>query len=192
MLTILFFCSLGTFYRCFLFWEALNFIRSMGRCLTVIVGTIARFIHHYNNLFRLIFEFDDNFVGFPSSCRCQGSYTPQGGPPSYPRTQESMAIPSVGSPPSAAPSPLPNPHSQPASVPPGDQVMPTLSPHPPTVTPSPLEKTHTPEQPAAGRTFTHLRQNGLFPWVFYRKRSKQPPGKRLNGHQSHRDGHYNH
>lgn len=44
-----------------------------------------------------------------------------------------MAIPSVGSPPSVAPSPLPNPHSQPASVPSGDQVMPTLSPHPPTM-----------------------------------------------------------
>lgn len=58
-----------------------------------------------------------------------------------------MAIPSVGSPPSVAPSPLPNPHSQPASVPPGDQTMPTLSPHPPTTNPSPTEKTHTPDQP---------------------------------------------
>ena len=57
-----------------------------------------------------------------------------------------MAIPSVGSPPSVAPSPLPNPHSQPASVPPGDQTMPLLSPHPPTMLPSP-EKTHTPDQP---------------------------------------------
>ncbi|XP_056640705.1 mediator of RNA polymerase II transcription subunit 13-like isoform X1 [Diorhabda sublineata] len=80
--------------------------------------------------------------------RCNsGSYTPQGGPPSYPRTQESTAIPSVGSPPSVAPSPLPNPHSQPASVPPGDQTMPTLSPHPPTANPSPLDKTHTPDLP---------------------------------------------
>ncbi|KAI4455970.1 rag1-activating protein 1 [Holotrichia oblita] len=79
---------------------------------------------------------------------CSGSYTPHGGPPSYPRTQESVAIPSVGSPASAAPSPLPNPSSQPASVPPGDQVMPTLSPNPPMVTPSSVEKTpHTPEQP---------------------------------------------
>lgn len=59
-----------------------------------------------------------------------------------------MAIPSVGSPPSAAPSPLPNPHSQPASVPPADQVMPTLSPHPPTNSQSPADnKTHTPDQP---------------------------------------------
>lgn len=58
-----------------------------------------------------------------------------------------MAIPSVGSPPSVAPSPLPNPHSQPASVPPGDQTMPTLSPHPPINNPSPIEKTHTPDQP---------------------------------------------
>ncbi|XP_072397237.1 mediator of RNA polymerase II transcription subunit 13 isoform X2 [Diabrotica undecimpunctata] len=86
-----------------------------------------------------------------TTCVCSkctsGSYTPQGGPPSYPRTQESTAIPSVGSPPSVAPSPLPNPHSQPASVPPGDQTMPTLSPHPPTANPSPLEKTHTPDQP---------------------------------------------
>jgi mediator of RNA polymerase II transcription subunit 13 len=81
------------------------------------------------------------------SDRCSGSYTPQGGPPSYPRTQESVAIPSVGSPPSVAPSPLPNPHSQPASVPPGDQTMPMLSPHPPTLLPSPAEKTHTPDQP---------------------------------------------
>lgn len=58
-----------------------------------------------------------------------------------------MAIPSVGSPASVAPSPLPNPHSQPASVPPGDQVMPTLSPNPPTVAQSPIEKSQTPEQP---------------------------------------------
>ncbi|KAB0794092.1 hypothetical protein PPYR_13712 [Photinus pyralis] len=79
--------------------------------------------------------------------RCPGSYTPQGGPPSYPRTQESMAIPSVGSPASVAPSPLANPHSQPASVPPGDQIMPTLSPNPPTILPSPVEKTQTPDQP---------------------------------------------
>lgn len=60
-----------------------------------------------------------------------------------------MAIPSVGSPASVAPSPLPNPHSQPASVPPGDQIMPTLSPNPPIVTQSPAEKTHTPDQPPA-------------------------------------------
>ncbi|XP_031353032.1 mediator of RNA polymerase II transcription subunit 13 isoform X2 [Photinus pyralis] len=79
--------------------------------------------------------------------KCPGSYTPQGGPPSYPRTQESMAIPSVGSPASVAPSPLANPHSQPASVPPGDQIMPTLSPNPPTILPSPVEKTQTPDQP---------------------------------------------
>lgn len=58
-----------------------------------------------------------------------------------------MAIPSVGSPPSVAPSPLPNPHSQPASVPPGDQTMPTLSPNPPTVAHSPMDKTHTSDQP---------------------------------------------
>ncbi|CAH1098511.1 unnamed protein product [Psylliodes chrysocephalus] len=83
-----------------------------------------------------------------ASERCaSGSYTPQGGPPSYPRTQESTAIPSVGTPPSVAPSPLPNPHSQPASVPPGDQTMPTLSPHPPNDEPSPADKTHTPDQP---------------------------------------------
>lgn len=81
--------------------------------------------------------------------RCSGSYTPQGGPPSYPRTQESMAIPSVGSPASVEPSPLPNPHSQPASIPPGDQVMPTLSPNPPTIAQSPADKTHTPDQPPA-------------------------------------------
>lgn len=79
--------------------------------------------------------------------RCIGSYTPQGGPPSYPRTQESTAAPSDGSPPSAAPSPLQNPNSQPASVPLGDQTMPTLSPHPPTANPSPADKTHTPDQP---------------------------------------------
>lgn len=88
-----------------------------------------------------------SFTLFFWNSRCTGSYTPQGGPPSYPRTQESMAIPSVGSSPSVAPSPLPNPHSQPASVPPGDQTMPTLSPHPPTNNPSPAEKTHTPDHP---------------------------------------------
>jgi len=78
-----------------------------------------------------------------------GSGTPSGGPPSYPHGQsltpnplpsmhggsglgDTVPVPSVGSPASAAPSPLPNPHSQPASVPPADQTMPTLSPHPPT------------------------------------------------------------
>nr|CAD7445321.1 unnamed protein product [Timema bartmani] len=74
--------------------------------------------------------------------RCVGIGTPSGGPPSYPRGQsmtpnplptlhDSLPVPSVGSPASAAPSPLPNPHSQPASVPPADPTMPTLSPHPP-------------------------------------------------------------
>lgn len=57
----------------------------------------------------------------------------------------------MGSPPSAAPSPLPNPHSQPASdVPPGEQTMPTLSPHPPTVPMlhSPIDKPPvTPSEP---------------------------------------------
>lgn len=55
----------------------------------------------------------------------------------------------MGTPPSVAPSPLPNPHSQPASVPSGEQTMPTLSPHPPIINAStPLgEKTHTPEHP---------------------------------------------
>lgn len=52
---------------------------------------------------------------FSRSC-LGGSYTPQGGPPSYPRTQESMIVNSVGSPASVAPSPLQGPHSQPASV----------------------------------------------------------------------------
>ncbi|XP_076275455.1 mediator complex subunit skuld isoform X2 [Rhynchophorus ferrugineus] len=76
-----------------------------------------------------------------------GSYTPHGGPPSYPRTQESLAVNSVGSPASVAPSPLPGPHSQPASVPPADAIMPTLSPNPPTSDQSPLvgaDKTQTP------------------------------------------------
>lgn len=72
-----------------------------------------------------------------------GSCTPQGGPPSYPRTQESLTVPSVGSPPSAAPSPLPNPHSAPPSEPgvTGEQPMPTLSPQPPAGPPphSPLD-----------------------------------------------------
>nr|CAD7259219.1 unnamed protein product [Timema shepardi] len=74
--------------------------------------------------------------------RCVGIGTPSGGPSSYPRGQsmtpnplptlhDSLPVPSVGSPASAAPSPLPNPHSQPASVPPADPTMPTLSPHPP-------------------------------------------------------------
>ncbi|XP_050307755.1 mediator of RNA polymerase II transcription subunit 13 isoform X2 [Anthonomus grandis grandis] len=75
-----------------------------------------------------------------------GSYTPQGGPPSYPRTQESMIVNSVGSPASVAPSPLQGPHSQPASVPPADATMPTLSPNPP-IDQSPSvggDKSHTP------------------------------------------------
>lgn len=81
-----------------------------------------------------------------------GSCTPQGGPPSYPRTQESLTVPSVGSPPSAAPSPLPNPHSQPASeAAAGEQPMPTLSPHPPAQLPihSPGEggRAPTPSEP---------------------------------------------
>ncbi|KAK7874246.1 hypothetical protein R5R35_006284 [Gryllus longicercus] len=46
-------------------------------------------------------------------------------------SSDALPVPSVGSPASAAPSPLPNPHSQPASVPPADPTMPTLSPHPP-------------------------------------------------------------
>ncbi|XP_049817024.1 mediator of RNA polymerase II transcription subunit 13 isoform X3 [Aethina tumida] len=83
----------------------------------------------------------------PTMDRFTGSYTPQGGPPSYPRTQESMAIPSVGSPASVAPSPLPNPNSQPASVPPIDHAMPTLSPHAPVTCTSPADKTHTPDEP---------------------------------------------
>uniref|UniRef100_A0AAR5PM40 Mediator of RNA polymerase II transcription subunit 13 n=1 Tax=Dendroctonus ponderosae TaxID=77166 RepID=A0AAR5PM40_DENPD len=76
-----------------------------------------------------------------------GSYTPQGGPPSYPRTQESMIVNSVGSPASVAPSPLQGPHSQPASVPPADATMPTLSPNPPISDQSPSlarDKSHTP------------------------------------------------
>ncbi|XP_066252253.1 mediator of RNA polymerase II transcription subunit 13 isoform X2 [Euwallacea similis] len=76
-----------------------------------------------------------------------GSYTPQGGPPSYPRTQESMIVNSVGSPASVAPSPLQGPHSQPASVPPADATMPTLSPNPPISDQSPslgVDKSHTP------------------------------------------------
>ncbi|CAB3370318.1 Hypothetical predicted protein [Cloeon dipterum] len=67
--------------------------------------------------------------------------TPAGGPPSY-RVNQAMTpgmqqcagdlpVPSVGSPQSAAPSPLHNPHSQPASVTATDPTMPTLSPHPP-------------------------------------------------------------
>ncbi|XP_044759811.1 mediator of RNA polymerase II transcription subunit 13 isoform X2 [Coccinella septempunctata] len=81
--------------------------------------------------------------------KCPPAFSQQeGGPLSYPRTQESMAVPSVGSPPSVAPSPLPNPHSQqPASVPPGEPLLPTLSPHP--TNPSPFTKSYTPpEQPA--------------------------------------------
>ncbi|KAL1498030.1 hypothetical protein ABEB36_008892 [Hypothenemus hampei] len=73
-----------------------------------------------------------------------GSYTPVGGPPSYPRTQESMIVNSVGSPASVVPSPLQGPHSQPASVPPADAIMPILSPNPPISDQSPRDKSHTP------------------------------------------------
>lgn len=57
---------------------------------------------------------------------------------------DSLPVASVGSPASVAPSPLPNPQSQPASVPPADPTMPTLSPQPPPPhhhppAPSPLE-----------------------------------------------------
>lgn len=62
--------------------------------------------------------------------------TPPGGPPSYsrgpPTGGDCPPVPSVGSPSSPAPSPLPTPHSEPASVPPSaDLTMPTLSPQPP-------------------------------------------------------------
>uniref|UniRef100_A0A336LMU5 Mediator of RNA polymerase II transcription subunit 13 n=1 Tax=Culicoides sonorensis TaxID=179676 RepID=A0A336LMU5_CULSO len=62
------------------------------------------------------------------------SSIPNDGPPSYSRTPHSVAdsipIPSVGSPASAAPSPmLDSAHSQ-ASVPPADQLLPGMSPHP--------------------------------------------------------------
>ena len=60
--------------------------------------------------------------------------TPTGGPPSYsrgpPTGGDCLPVPSVGSPGSPAPSPLPTPHSEPASVPPADPIMPTLSPQP--------------------------------------------------------------
>jgi hypothetical protein len=50
---------------------------------------------------------------------------PEGGPPSYPRGPptggDCLPVPSVGSPASPAPSPLPTPHSEPpASIPPQD------------------------------------------------------------------------
>ncbi|XP_065174003.1 mediator of RNA polymerase II transcription subunit 13 isoform X2 [Atheta coriaria] len=68
-----------------------------------------------------------------SKCPASGSYTPTGAGGGAPRTQESLVIPSVGSPPGSvgAPSPLPNPRSaQPPSVPPiKEEIMPTLSPH---------------------------------------------------------------
>lgn len=96
----------------------------------------------------------------------EASMTPQGGPPSYSRNQTDSLPPmaSVGSPGSAAPSPLPNPSSQqPQSVGNcgGEQIMPTLSPQhiPPgsnsnvnAGTPSsagPLPMVHTPTPPAS-------------------------------------------
>lgn len=67
---------------------------------------------------------------------------------------DSLPVPSVGSPASAAPSPLPNPHSQPASIPPADPTMPTLSPHPPASNSQPNQpstplETHDKTSPAA-------------------------------------------
>lgn len=67
---------------------------------------------------------------------------------------DSLPVPSVGSPASAAPSPLPNPHSQPASIPPADPTMPTLSPHPPASNSQPNQpstpmETHEKTTPAA-------------------------------------------
>ncbi|RZF40528.1 hypothetical protein LSTR_LSTR000407 [Laodelphax striatellus] len=69
---------------------------------------------------------------------------------------DSLPVPSVGSPQSVAPSPLPNPHSVPAqggpaSVPPPDPIMPTLSPQPPHPASSHL---HHPSPIAAVRTPT--------------------------------------
>jgi hypothetical protein len=65
--------------------------------------------------------------------RVSGPLTPSGGPPSYRGNQamtpglshggmgDILPVPSVGSPASAAPSPLLNPHSQPASVTPAGE-----------------------------------------------------------------------
>ncbi|XP_043676056.1 mediator of RNA polymerase II transcription subunit 13 isoform X4 [Vespula pensylvanica] len=78
-----------------------------------------------------------------ASCTCSKSVlsrveapsTPPEGPPSYsrgpPTGGDCLPVPSVGSPGSPAPSPLPTPHSEPASVPPAEPTMPTLSPQPP-------------------------------------------------------------
>lgn len=69
------------------------------------------------------------------SCTCAklplSSYGQQSTP--HHHQNDSLPVPSVGSPASVAPSPLPNPHSvpQPASIPPPDPTMPTLSPQPP-------------------------------------------------------------
>ncbi|XP_063216486.1 mediator of RNA polymerase II transcription subunit 13 isoform X2 [Bacillus rossius redtenbacheri] len=91
---------------------------------------------------------DDGWAAGPMS-RLAGLSTPSGGS-SYPRGQSmtpnpppalhgglgdsSLPVPSVGSPASAGPSPLTHSqHSRPASAPPADAAMPTLSPHlPPT------------------------------------------------------------
>ncbi|XP_066596176.1 mediator of RNA polymerase II transcription subunit 13 isoform X2 [Prorops nasuta] len=66
--------------------------------------------------------------------RVEAPNTPPGGPPSYsrgpPTGGDCLPVPSVGSPGSPAPSPLPTPHSEPASVPPAEPTMPTLSPQP--------------------------------------------------------------
>lgn len=67
--------------------------------------------------------------------RVEAPSTPPEGPPSYsrgpPTGGDCLPVPSVGSPGSPAPSPLPTPHSEPASVPPAEPTMPTLSPQPP-------------------------------------------------------------
>ncbi|XP_059615269.1 mediator of RNA polymerase II transcription subunit 13 isoform X2 [Phlebotomus argentipes] len=71
-----------------------------------------------------------------ASCSCLRVGNQQQSHPSYPRHSslaESLApIPSVGSPGSAGPSPHPNStQSQPTSVPSADQMLSTISPHPP-------------------------------------------------------------
>ncbi|XP_044731039.1 mediator of RNA polymerase II transcription subunit 13 isoform X2 [Chrysoperla carnea] len=97
------------------------------------------------------------------NCTCakqqqpESSTTPQGGPPSYSRNQTDSLppMPSVGSPPSAAPSPLPNPNSQqPTSVGGcgGEHTMPTLSPQHISGAPAsagPPTQVHTPTPPAS-------------------------------------------
>ncbi|XP_055701532.1 mediator of RNA polymerase II transcription subunit 13 isoform X2 [Phlebotomus papatasi] len=101
-----------------------------------------------------------------ASCTCLRAGNQQQSHPSYPRhsslAESLVPIPSVGSPGSAGPSPHPNStQSQPTSVPSADQMLSTISPHPPSSVsaivqpPTPSEAHLDKNTPAATPTDQH-------------------------------------